>query len=94
MDIAEYKDRVKQLEEKLDTDRAELMKQFVRDNNPYKVGDIITDHIGSIKIEKMGYSWGYGKPCATYYGIELKKDGTPNKRNSSRWAFQSNLSHQ
>ena len=92
MDIAEYKDKVKTLEDKLEWDKTELMKQFVRENNPYKVGDIVTDHIGSVKIEKLGYSWGFNSnPCATYFGIEINKDGTPNKKGKTRTAFQSNL---
>jgi hypothetical protein len=95
MDFTEYKDSVKSLEEKLEWDKTELMKQFVRENNPYKVGDIITDHIGSLKIEKMGYAWGFSgsMPCATYFGLEINKDGTPNKKGKQRTAHQSNILH-
>jgi len=92
MNHEEYLQKVKELESEFENKKVELMKEFVRVNNPYKIGDKVTDHIGSIIIEKMGFAWGYGnKPCATYTGIELKKDGTPTKKESRRQVWQSNV---
>ena len=68
------------------------MKDFVRANNPYKIGDKITDHIGTVIFEKMGFNWGYlDKPCAIYFGTELNKDGKPNKKGSKRQVYQTNI---
>lgn len=93
MNYDEYLQKVKELERELGHKKAALMMEFVNANNPYKIGDKITDHIGSIIIEKMGYAWNYpdSNPCATYYGLELKKDGTPNKKGSRRQVWQSNI---
>jgi len=71
----------------------QLSKDYAASNNPYKAGDIVTDHIGPIKIESMGYAWDSlkGMPTCTYIGLELKKDGTPKKRGIIRKAYQINL---
>jgi hypothetical protein len=87
-----------QLDEKMDIARADYDKQryqiyaeYAISRNPYEVGDVFTDHIGSIKIEKIGISIELSK-CSSmkYFGVELKKDGTPKKKGAKRWAYQSN----
>lgn len=66
------------------------IKAYCDANNPYKVGDIFTDHIGSIKIEKIGYNIDLGRyrPYCVYIGAELKKDGTPKKGDKKRLSHQ------
>lgn len=93
MNYEEYLEKTKQLQYDLDQKKTELMKEFVRANNPYKKGDVITDHVGTILVETMGFAWGYlgSQPCATYTGLELKKDGTPNKKGNKRTVWQSNI---
>lgn len=92
MNYEEYLQKGKELELEFKDKKLELMKEFVRANNPYKIGDTVTDSIGSIIIEKMGYSWGFNSnPCATYSGLELKKDGTPTKKKTTRQVWQSNI---
>ncbi len=93
MTFDEYKDKVKQLESDFEALKTEAMKEFVRANNPYKKGDIITDHIGTIKVESMRFSWGGlgSTPCAIYYGVELKKNGEPKKNGNKRSMYQSNV---
>ena len=90
MNHEEYLQKIKELEREFENRKVELMKEFVRANNPYKIGDKVTDHIGSIIIEKIGFSLG-SKPCAIYTGLELKKDGTPTKRQTRRRVWQSNI---
>jgi len=70
----------------------ELIKRYCIANNPYKVGDVFTDRIGSIKIEKIKYSTSgfISGPCCVYFGPELKKDGTPKRSGAVRTAYQSN----
>jgi hypothetical protein len=92
MNHAEYLEKVKQLESDFEMKKISLMKEFVVANNPYKVGDTVTDLAGTILIESMGFAWGANsKPCATYYGPELKKDGTPKKNRDKRRVWQSNV---
>ena len=68
--------------------KKELIKSYCIANNPYKVGDVFTDHFGSIKIEKIMYS--IRSMCCVYYGPELKKDGTPKKSGAVHSAWQFN----
>jgi hypothetical protein len=72
--------------------KKELIKAYCIANNPYKVGDVFTDRIGSIKIQVIKYSAGgiVGGPCCVYFGPELKKDGTPKKNGAVRCAYQIN----
>ena len=68
--------------------KKELIKAYCIANNPYKVGDVFTDKIGSIKIEQIKYS--ILSMCCVYFGPELKKDGTPKKNGAMRCAYQDN----
>ena len=69
-----------------------LASDFAESNNPHKIGDIVKDTIGSIKIEKIQFtSGGSGYPQCVYFGVELTKKGDPNKRGKKRTVYQSNL---
>ena len=68
--------------------RKELIKRYCIANNPYKIGDVFTDHFGRIKIEKITYS--IHSMCCVYFGPELKKDGTPKKSGAVSSAYQKN----
>ena len=57
----------------------ELRKQFAKGHNTIKVGDIITDHYHTIKVERMNI-YGHPVPFMRYYGIELTKKGDEKKR--------------
>jgi hypothetical protein len=68
--------------------KKQLIKRYCIANNSYKVGDVFTDFMGSIKIEKITYS--SHSRCCVYFGPELKKDGTPKKDGTVRVTYQSN----
>jgi hypothetical protein len=74
---------------KYDIEKKKAIIKYCDANNPYKVGDTFTDHIGSIKIEKIMYDYSM-RLCCVYNGSELKKDGTPRKDGAKRNAWQSN----
>lgn len=69
-----------------------LIKSYCIANNPYKVGDVFTDIIGSIKIAQIKYTTGstISGPCCVYFGHELNKNGTLRKNGAVRCAFQFN----
>ena len=81
--------KITQLQQEFELKKKEVMQQYCDANNPYKEGDKFTDHIGTIIVEKIRYSYG-DKPCCVYFGAELKKDGTPRKDNNKRQAWQLN----
>jgi hypothetical protein len=91
--IENYQGELKALEKEFELRKQNLIKLYAQENNPYKVGDTIRDHIGSIVIEKVSYTTQYGSgfPTCSYYGLELKKDLTPRKDGSKRWMAQFNI---
>lgn len=92
MDKITYNKKLQELNDEYQKAKNELAIQCATENNPYKIDDVITDHIGSIKISKMkAHSGFYSIPEMMYFGVELKKDGTPKKNGDLRWVHQSNI---
>ena len=92
MTIDDYKKALSDLALQYEHARSEYHRQFALSNNTVKHGDVFTDHIGSILVERIGvcFSGLDTIPSCKYYGKELKKDGTPKKNNTYRTAYQSN----
>jgi hypothetical protein len=90
MTIQDYNKRKQELDFDFRKKVNELMKEYIDSNNPYKIGDIITDHIGSIKIESINYTMTFGLSGmeAIYIGLEFKKDGTLGKE---RFVYQTDI---
>ena len=90
--MQEYDNEMQSLESEFEVKKKELMKEFAFSNNPHKIGDVVADHSGSIKIEKIKYGKSISNyPCCVYIGIELKKDLTPAKKQNHTQIWQSNL---
>ena len=53
MNKQELKHKLNELQQEYGLKQKEVMKQFCDANNPYKVGDKFTDHIGTIIIETI-----------------------------------------
>ena len=84
MNKQELKHKLNELQQEYGLKQKEVMKQFCDANNPYIVGDKFTDHIGTIIIEKIRYSYTLtGTPSCIYFGTDLKN-------NDKRYAWQSN----
>lgn len=88
-----YEKELAQIEKEANARKMELIKLYASENNNFKVGDIVKDHIGSVFIEKITYTISFSTkfPCCVYYGLELKKDGTPRKDKSKRSVHQENV---
>jgi len=89
MNLQTLEQTLTQLNQENELKKKQVMQEYCNANNPYKVGDKFTDHVGTIIVESIRYSYG-SNPCCVYFGIELKKDGTPRKDNNKRQAWQSN----
>jgi hypothetical protein len=89
MTLAELNQKQKDLLNEYQSNLNSLIKKYCLLNNPYKVGDVFTDHIGSVLIEDIRFHFG-ALPCCIYFGAKLKKDGTPKVNGSKRSAYQSN----
>ena len=55
MEYQEYEDRLRELKVEFEQKKTKLVKEYVDANNPYKIGDKVTDHYQnvSIRIEKI-----------------------------------------
>ncbi len=91
MTSEELKEQKAALKSVYESNEKKLIREFCDSNNPYKIGDIFTDHIGIIKIEQIGYDYSSinGTPCCIYKGSILNKDLTPTKKKEkTRTAYQ------
>ena len=96
MENEQFDSKLKELEEEYQNKLFALYKEYALSNSPLKEGDIAQDHIGKIKVDKIQIgtpapSYGHKYPYCVYYGVELKKDGTPTKKGDRRGVYQSNL---
>ena len=89
----EYNSELNQLEQEFLVNKRKLATKCAFSNNAVKIGDIVTDHIGSIMVEsiKVGFPSLNELPSCVYDGVELKKDKTPKKIPTKRSAWQCNL---
>jgi hypothetical protein len=87
-----YLEKMMQIDRSYKAAKDELYKEFAYANNPYKIGDIVTDRIGTVKIEKIQIYLGlHTFPQCVYTGVELTKKGEPNKKGNKRSVYQSNI---
>lgn len=84
-----YEEELAELEQEFKNKKLELAKKHAELNNPYKIGDIITDSSITIKIESWYTSVYFGTPILVYYGKKLKKNLTNFKDNSYETLYQS-----
>lgn len=58
-----------------------LRRQYATEHNPVKIGDVITDHFHTIRVETMVITTKWTSvPIMRYRGTELTKHGVPKKR--------------
>jgi hypothetical protein len=88
-----YEKQIAEIEKEAAERKTALVILYASENNPYKIGDVVSDHSGSIIIEKITATvyWTTKFPCCSYWGLELKKDGTLRKDKSKRSVHQLNI---
>jgi hypothetical protein len=93
VDIKEYEERLKAIEHEAGAKKKTLAAECEMSNNTVKIGDVIEDHMGFIQVEKFSVQIpSFGRmPICAYFGIEITKAGTPSKKGTKRWVYQSNL---
>lgn len=77
----EYKEKLEKLKTDFEINKRNLAKEYAFSHNTYKIGDVITNGVNCIKIDKIKYSMGrFGSlPECVYEGPLLKKDLTERK---------------
>ena len=89
--LEDFNQRLKELELEFEEKKKALIVEYCKTNAIFKVGDVVTDHIGSILVEKVQAAYSFNKPVTVYRGRVLKKDGTPTKREEKRTVWSSNI---
>lgn len=69
----------------------ELGMIYANDNNTIEIGDIVSDDIGSIRVEEVSYVNLRTNPSCVYSGTELKKDFNEKKYRKTRTIYQTDL---
>lgn len=90
MTIEQYNEKIKFLNTVFENAKKEVGRDFAISNNTIKIGDIIKDHNGTIKVEVIRVYLSNPPQCV-YNGVELNKDNTPNKKGTKRDIFQINI---
>jgi hypothetical protein len=94
MDFEEFRTKVKAIDIEYDNKKLLLAKEYADSNNTVKIGDIVKDHIGSVRVEEIKYNLRSIRPDCVYFGQELKKNGEPKKRVSKRMVYQMNMNRE
>ena len=87
MSKQELEDEIKVLTATYENAVRRLKKDYIMSNNPYKIGDIITGDIQTIKIEKI--SLHFIGLCMVYEGFIVLKNGAIGKKRAI--IYQTNI---
>ena len=92
MTTKELSEKMMELQRECNEKQSMLRKQYAIEHNPVKVGDIVTDHYHTIRVENICI-YGHPVPFMRYLGTELTKQGEPKKRQPDprNPVFQSNV---
>jgi hypothetical protein len=94
MNRAEYISRRQEICNARERALKELDERYAESNNPYKIGDYITDHIGTGKILDMAVARPFAKntpPCMLYTVMCIGKNGKPSRTQPDRRVWQTNI---
>ena len=89
----EYKEQLDFLKNDFELKKKNLSIVFCLSKAEYKKGDVIEDHIGKVLVEKVQLTHStFGSiPEPLYYGLVLKKDGKPTKKEERRHVYVDNI---
>lgn len=92
MSIEAMEDQLALISKQYEIDRKDIIRKYCIEISKASVGDIVTDHIGSVIVEKIGFYFQcWDKPLPTYFGFEITKAGKRRKNQSKRTVYGSNV---
>lgn len=93
MNKEEYLNKIKLIEHEAKIKKNTISKNYAIEHKLASIGDIVTDHYQTIKVESIG--WGYpfrgDTPKASYSGVKLKKNLTPYKSGEICRVYDGNI---
>lgn len=95
MTVEEYYDKLEYIERVYKSSLRNLKREFAMSKNRYKPGDIISDGVSQLRIEKIEIQMSYytNLPTIAYKGTELNKSGTVKKKQYGRVMFEEQIKH-
>lgn len=89
----DFKTKLAEINAKYEQEKKSLYLQYAYESSTVLIGDIVEDHIGCGRVLKMKATFAsFDKyPSLIYECIELKKDGTPKKKETFRQVYQVNV---
>ena len=89
----EYDNKMAEIEKNAKASREEVIREYALSNNEIKKGDAISDHNGSIIVERIRIVLGFmsNYPECVYRGPCIRKDGKPFKNGKHADIHQSNI---
>lgn len=78
----EYDEEIRLIEAEATQKKHAVYRKYAKDQEKFKVGDIIKDERWAFEIDKITAGKSFGLPQPVYHGFELKKDLTPKKNNN------------
>ena len=94
MNEQEYKNKIDAIDRESKARKTVINREFALANISIKTGDIISDHMGNIVVESIGFYFDTNKglPACVFFGSIINKNGTLSKKGvNKRSVFQSNL---
>lgn len=92
MTHGEFRMELEDLEEQYKIEKARILREYVMSWCPYKVGDIVRDHIGYVKIASIHPIVGVcNKIDIMMKGMEYTLKGEPKKAGTVRQIYHSNI---
>lgn len=88
----EFRAEMEDLEEQYKLERKRILNEYVMSWCPYKIGDIVRDHIGFVRIEKIVPIIGIcSKVDIMMFGTEYTLKLEPKKTGTRRNIYHSNI---
>ena len=88
----EFRKRIDAIKKEADERAMELCRAYAYAHNDVQIGDMISDHKSTIRVERIGMCVGFGGiPEMRYCGPEYTKSGAPRKDGRFDWIYQSNI---
>lgn len=88
-------DELRELEETYRKEYMAKMKEarikYATDKNKIKIGDIVSDHSATIKVDDIIVLHERFPPPCVYRGRRIKKDGTPYKSGERHDVYEYNI---
>ncbi len=93
MNQTDYLSKKAEIKRRHGKELSNLAMEFVTKNTTTKIGDIVTDHIGSVKVERIECAYGFSDdyPIAVYHGTCYTKTGKPFKSGEERSIWGNNI---